>query len=138
METILLYTTDQNKKRQITALLQELKIALKEITYADLKKPLATVVLPASGNGGKTDIAVPALPGASGTVTIPPMYVQPELLIMHGFSSDRMDEFLAAYKKRGIAPISLKAVVTPRNLTWSVYDLTQELSREHEAFTKRP
>lgn len=48
-----------------------------------------------------------------------------------------LDVFLAAYKKAGIAPISLKAVRTEHNDKWSLYALCEELRREHAAMLLR-
>ena len=50
---------------------------------------------------------------------------------------EKVDVFLAAYKKAGIAPIPLKAVHTEYNNKWSLYALCEELRREHAAMLLR-
>ena len=60
-----------------------------------------------------------------------------EILVFVAFSEEKLDLFLRAYRQAGIAPIPLKAVLTPHNCSWSVYELTQELMREHIAMMER-
>ena len=51
------------------------------------------------------------------------------VLVLCGFSGDRLDAFLAHLRSGGIPPV-LKAVVTPTNLGWSFSALADELARE--------
>ena len=61
---------------------------------------------------------------------VPTGYSLPELIIFSGLKDNKLDEFLAEYKKMGIAPIGLKAVVTIHNVNWTMYELAEELVRE--------
>ncbi|MCM1158816.1 MAG: DUF3783 domain-containing protein [Bacteroidales bacterium] len=54
-----------------------------------------------------------------------------EMLVFSGMDSQRVDRFLSQYKETGIAPVSLKAVLTPHNISWSAEELYRELFREH-------
>lgn len=63
----------------------------------------------------------------------PALYQLPDLLIFSGLPDEGLDLFLAEYKKAGIEPTGLKAVVTPHNLTWTVYELAAELVKERTA-----
>ncbi len=63
----------------------------------------------------------------------PAGYRQPEIMVFSGISSEGLDMFLGAWRMAGIAPVPLKAILTPYNYTWTVYQLTQELVREHTA-----
>lgn len=69
----------------------------------------------------------------NGLERAPKEYRQPELMIFSGVSSEALDLFLGAWRMAGITPIFLKAILTPYNYTWTVYQLTQELIREHTA-----
>lgn len=60
-----------------------------------------------------------------------------EVLILHNFSSERLNVFLRALKKAGIPPIPLKAMVTQHNVKWTFSALVEELRQEHEAMTQR-
>ena len=118
MQTLLFYTTDRQKQSQLQLLCRRLGISFRAIARSQLCCSLMSL---AAGMPG------PA-PGGS---SIPALYAQPELLVFSGFSSDALDRFLAAYRSSGLAPIALRAVLTPTNSSWSVYTLTTELRREH-------
>jgi hypothetical protein len=60
-----------------------------------------------------------------------------EMLVFSGMDSDRLDAFLAAYKETGLAPIGLKAVVTPGNIRWNAQELFRELLREQKNIQSR-
>jgi hypothetical protein len=59
---------------------------------------------------------------------------QEEMMLMNGFSSNRLNEFLVAMRKGGVGVISLKAIVTAENVNWKFIDLYRELSLEHQRF----
>jgi hypothetical protein len=59
---------------------------------------------------------------------------QEEIMLMNGFSSNRLNEFLASMRKGGVGIISLKAIVTAENVNWKFIDLYRELSLEHQRF----
>ena len=54
-----------------------------------------------------------------------------EVLLMSGLADQRLNELLAALRE-GQAPIRLKAVITPNNRGWKLFDLFHELIEEHE------
>ena len=54
-----------------------------------------------------------------------------DLMVLKGFSRERMNELLDGFKKLGIQKINLKAVVTEHNLNWKLRDLYNELKEEH-------
>ena len=60
-----------------------------------------------------------------------------EMLVFSGITSEKMDEFLAAYKEMKLEPVDRKAVVTPHNIFWSAAELYQELEKEHQSFQER-
>lgn len=59
-----------------------------------------------------------------------------EMLVMHGFTSRRVDELLMRLRKAGVPKIALKAVVTAENSRWPLGKLFQELKQEHRAMTE--
>ena len=67
---------------------------------------------------------------AAGTVPVSAETTLPEtgLLVMCGLKNSRMDKLLAALRTAGIR-IPHKAVLTPTNQNWNVYQLAQELER---------
>ena len=58
-----------------------------------------------------------------------------EVLVMHNFTSRRIDELLLNLRKAGVPRIALKAVVTEHNSHWTFYHLYEELKKEHKAMT---
>ena len=60
-----------------------------------------------------------------------------EMLVMKNFTSRRIDEMLAAFRKAGIPRIELKAVITDTNQSWPFYQLYEELKKEHEIMSKK-
>lgn len=54
-----------------------------------------------------------------------------EMMVFSGIPSEELDPLLAAYRKQGIAPIPLKAILTPHNVFWTAYRLYGELMKEH-------
>lgn len=118
---VMYYLNDAKKEKQILKLCSQLGIQTRKIKEKDVNVPLST------------------LAGISGVVSMsqvekaPKGYEMPELLIFVGMTEEKLDEFLTEYKKRGIEPISLKAMVTPHNISWSVYQLVAELIKERAA-----
>lgn len=116
---ILFHIPDPAKAKLVTDLCRSLQFGLKPLTAADT---------------GKTVGALAGLPGAAQKAAkVPAGYQLPELLIFSGLSDAALDLFLAAYRKAGIPPIPLKAIVTQHNAAWPLFSLTQELQRERAA-----
>ena len=59
-----------------------------------------------------------------------------QVMIMHGFTNRRLEEFLQNMRRAGMPSIPLKAIVTPQNVNWTFRALYKELEREHEAMQK--
>ena len=57
-----------------------------------------------------------------------------EMLVLHGFSSSRLDELLRQLRRAG-ASVALKAVLTESNCAWSFHQLYEEIRAEHEMMT---
>ena len=53
-----------------------------------------------------------------------------ELLILSGFTDERIDELLGRLKRAGVPKIKLKAIVTETNADWTVYELYRQLQIE--------
>ena len=115
MEKIAFFTADKEKAADLEALLKELSITAVRLTYKDLGRSVGDIF------GLKVNI--------DQSPQIPPMYVQPDLVIFYGLMGPRLDEVLAVCRTAGAAD-ALKAVVTPSNCSWSIYTLTQELKKE--------
>ncbi len=119
---VMLRVEDQKKEQQIIQLCQRLGCRTKRLEDKDADTAVSVLA-------GINKAAAGSRPAEKA----PAGYRLPELLIFSGFPEERLDEFLAEYKKAEIAPVGLKAVVTLHNLGWSVYQLAAELYRERMA-----
>ncbi len=62
--------------------------------------------------------------------------VAEEMLVLCGFTPDKLDSFLAAFPSGGVPSVALKAVLTPSNATWTAGELCAELLRERQAMDR--
>lgn len=60
-----------------------------------------------------------------------------EMLVIKGFTGNRIDQLLLNLKKAGVPKINLKAVVTESNASWTFCKLYGELEEEHEMMNNR-
>lgn len=114
---VMYYIKDSRKEKQVIKLCRELQLRTRKIKSGDVNCTL----------GAMTGIS--GMPLKTGKKA-PAGYELPELLVFSGMADKKLDEFLAEYRALGIEPISLKAIITPQNVTWSLYELTTELIRE--------
>ncbi len=57
-----------------------------------------------------------------------------QMMVMYGFTGQRLDEFLQNMRKAGLPKIPLKAIVTPHNVNWTFRQLYEELEQEEAAY----
>jgi len=114
---ILYYIRDPKKERQITKLCKGLGFRIRALKTSDANVEIG-VLAGISRAGTKKHEKAPAL------------YQLSDFLVFSGVPDEALDRFLAEYKKAGIEPTGLKSVVTPHNLTWTVYELAAELVKE--------
>jgi len=59
-----------------------------------------------------------------------------EMLVLAHFSTDLLDRFLSAFRRDGIEPVALKAMLTETNQSWDSHTLHDQLAEEHQALAK--
>ncbi len=59
-----------------------------------------------------------------------------EMLVFSGMTSELLDTFLEKYREASLAPVELKAVLTPQNVFWTAKELYSELNRERQEWEK--
>ncbi|MBR3308038.1 MAG: DUF3783 domain-containing protein [Lachnospiraceae bacterium] len=121
MKTIYLKTTDPLKKSAIEDICKEQNIGMYMIKGTDINRTIAAVCGVHINKAGNHRRA-------------PAIYTLPEMVLFFGIDDDSLDSFLDAYNAAGLEKIRRKAVVTPTNLNWTLYELAEEL--EKEIFTK--
>jgi hypothetical protein len=114
---------DENKKIQLEVLALSLSISTRELKASDLKEQVGKLA-------GIKKVAPKGETLILETEKIPAVFSMPEIIIFSGVPNAKLDEFLYSYKNVGLTPTKLKAVVTPKNSGWSLYQLIMELSQE--------
>lgn len=68
---------------------------------------------------------------------VPEGFLLPEILIFSGLDESLLDQFLSGYRDKNLKSIPLKAVVTPYNVAWPLYQLAEELKKEERMMKNR-
>ena len=123
---ILLHINDKTKRQQIISLCHSLNHQIKQFGETDAGSTVGEL---AGIKGVKGEKTVDSTSGENVKL--------PDCIIFSDVSSSAMDVFLAEYKKRGIEPTHLKAIVTVHNMKWSVSGLIAELKKEQIAIMMR-
>ena len=126
-ETVLLINfKNDSRLREIQMVLFLMKIKMKLVEQKEYLQPVGALV------------------GVEGIERTEALYegepLEREMMVLAGFSDNRLNQFLYLMKKSKIQRVDYKAVVTETNQNWNIVDLYAELKREHEAFQamKRP
>ena len=72
------------------------------------------------------------------TETDPSAAFERPMLLLAGFTNDRLHKILDEMSSQGAAPIALKAVLTEYNATWDSLSLYEELKKEDEYMRSSP
>ncbi len=123
---IYFYTKDIIKKEQVKKISDAIDAQFIELKVSQANETIASLVgLPPLSLSDNKNTNAPAL------------WAMPEIIIFFGISDKLLDTFLAEYKKTGFEKIRLKAIVTPTNLGWTLYQLTEHLDKEARQFEKK-
>lgn len=126
MTDLIMYKINEtSKEKQVVNLCSKLGLKTRKLKDSDAKITVGTL----TGNG-KINASLDNQMLNTANQNVPTGYSLPELIVFSGLKDNKLDEFLAEYKKMGIAPIGLKAVVTIHNVNWTMYELAEELIRE--------
>lgn len=126
MTDLIMYKINElTKEKQVVNLCRKLGLKTRKLKDSDAKITVGTL----TGNG-KINASPDKQMLNIANQNVPNGYSLPELIVFSGLKDNKLDEFLAEYKKMGIAPIGLKAVVTIHNVNWTMYELAEELVRE--------
>ena len=77
--------------------------------------------------------ALAGLLSASGSRTS--LDFSDEMLVLCNFTESALNTFILGFRKAGITPVHLKAVLTPTNAGWNSIQLHDELKQEHAAMS---
>ena len=114
---LLCYNLSGEKMQKIRLAAMRLKIRVRPVE----KDEYAQMVAALCGLEEKTDAAYV---GAG---------FEDEMLVMANFPAGMMNAFLGLFRRMGIAPVALKAMLTPTNAAWNSEKLHAEIAGEHQA-----
>lgn len=114
---LLCYNLSGEKMQKIRLAAMRLKIRVRPVE----KDEYAQTVAALCGLEEKTDAAYV---GAG---------FEDEMLVMANFPAGMMNTFLGLFRRMGIAPVALKAMLTPTNAAWDSEKLHAEIAGEHQA-----
>ena len=116
-QTILLFRINRDKYAVIQNVCRTLGIRIIDVARKDYSQKLGTLAQIQGFTREAKKYDGPEFPA--------------EMLIFSEMNSDQVDVFLAEYKKSGVEPIALKAVITSNNIFWTAERTQKELLREH-------
>lgn len=116
-QTVLLFRLNQDKYAAVRQVCKILGIRILDIARKDYSQKLGSLAQIQGFSKEAKKYDGPELPA--------------EMLVFSEMNSDQVDAFLAKYKKTGVEPIALKAVVTDQNIFWTADRMQKELLREH-------
>ena len=124
---ILYYTESAGKAQQIEMLCSQFGYRTRFLGAADAGTEVGVLAGISNAKRGR------GMPDGRTDSGSPEDRCLPEHMIFSVIGGEQLDVFLQAMRTAGISPIPLKAVLTPYNYKWSLYELVQELQREHTA-----
>ena len=127
-ETVLYYVPDNAAHVSLLkGVLVQMGIKIKNLTPARCEKKIGFL----AGMEGFVDNPTQEISATSfGGQQTSRVSIKDELLVLYGFTDERLDELLAKLKKAGVPRTSMKAVVTETNAQWTVYELYSHLLEE--------
>ena len=114
---LLCYNLSGEKMQKIRLAAMRLKIRVRPVEKDEYAQTVAALY----GLEEKTDAAYV---GAG---------FEDEMLVMANFPAGMMNAFLGLFRRMGIAPVALKAMLTPTNAAWDSEKLHAEIAGEHQA-----
>ena len=114
---LLCYNLSGEKMQKIWLTAMRLKIRVRPVEKGEYAQTVAALC----GLEEKTDAAYV---GAG---------FEDEMLVMANFPAGMMNAFLGLFRRMGIAPVALKAMLTPTNAAWNSEKLHAEIAGEHQA-----
>ena len=114
---LLCYNLSGEKMQKIRLAAMRLRIRIRPVEKNEYAQTIAALC----GLEKKTDAAYA---GAG---------FEDEMLVMANFPAGMMNTFLGLFRRMGIAPVALKAMLTPTNAAWNSEKLHAEIAGEHQA-----
>ena len=147
MKEMVLYYAPENAVNVglVKGVLVQMGIRIKNLTPGRCEKKIGYL---AGLDGFEDESMVPGRPGVLGmgqqAFPIPVKYssvsgegINEELLILCGFTEERLELLLGRLKKSGVPRSVMKAIITESNAHWTVYELYSHLAEERRQIEQR-
>lgn len=124
MTEILLYNFEENERyRQIRRYLNKSHIEIHIVRAPEFQKPLGAL------------FELPGFP-ENPAFLFGENFTE-EMMVMKDFSPQALDDFLAFFHQNSLAPVELKAVLTPITMHWNSVQLYKELKKEQQTMKRK-
>ncbi|MCH5269322.1 MAG: DUF3783 domain-containing protein [Lachnospiraceae bacterium] len=135
-ETVLYYAPENAAYvGVIKGVLVQMGIKIKNLTPERCEKKIGYL---AGLDGFENEDMVPDsmdVPGVGHQAS--PIPIDGELLVLCGFTEERLDRLLERLRKAGVPKSVMKAIVTQSNAHWTVYELYGHLVEERRRIEQR-
>lgn len=122
--TVLLFNLPEDSRtRRILSYLEADGVKPRRVEREEFGQPLAHLL----GMPGFSEMEIPTEGCA----------FRDEMLVMCGFTQERLERFLAFFKEERLPGVALKAVLTPTNAAWNAVYLHEHLARERAAVLRQ-
>lgn len=123
-ELVLLYNFSGDRLKTLRLALMSQKMMSKVVSVDDYKKPLG--VIAKINKEQETEETLDDIENFSD-----------EMIVMSGFTSDRINALISTLRKHKIGRINLKAVITPTNISWNSIELYKAVKADFEEMNKK-
>lgn len=137
MKEMVLYYAPENAVHVglIKGVLVQMGIRIKNLTPGRCEKKIGYL---AGLDGFESEDAISDMAGVTGAgqqaSSIP---INEELLVLCGFTDERLEQLLGRLKRAGVPRSVMKAIVTESNAHWTVYELYSYLVEERRQIEGR-
>lgn len=137
MKEMVLYYAPENATHVglIKGVLVQMGIRIKNLTSGRCKKKIGYL----AGLDGfeDEDMALDSMTLSEAGQQASIIPINEELLVLCGFTEERLEQLLERLRKAGVSRSVMKAVVTESNAHWTVYELYGHLAEERKQIERR-
>lgn len=131
-ETVLYFAPENTAHVSLLkGVLVQMGIKIKNLTPGRCEKKIGFL---AGMDGFEDNLAADVCVGSNSMSRVS---LQEELMVLCGFTDERLDELLGKLHKAGVPRTGLKAIVTETNAEWTVYELYDHLLEERRQIEGR-
>ena len=137
MREMVLYYAPENAVNVglVKGVLVQMGVRIKNLTPGRCEKKIGCLA-GLDGFEGEDAISDRAgMPGVGQQASLIP--INEELLVLCGFTEERLEQLLGRFKRAGVPRSVMKAVVTESNVHWTVYELYGHLVEERRQIERR-